>query len=85
MAITPLAIWCHRLPVKDIIVAVKEFTILIHPNLLVVFCNIFYVLMIVYFINRKCQDLREEDKMEAYNFAKTSIFTHIKSLTSITA
>ena len=32
MAISPLVIWCHRLSPADIIKAVRQYTILIHPN-----------------------------------------------------
>lgn len=51
MALIGLAVWCHRLPPKDVIKAVREFTILIHPNELVILSNCFYALIVQYLLN----------------------------------
>lgn len=68
MALTGLAVWCHRLSPSDIIKAIREFTILIHPNQLVVLSNTFYVLLVNYLLNHH----QEEDRaIKAFQFAKT--------------
>lgn len=51
MSISGMAIWCRNLTQQEIEQAVREFTILIHPNPVVVQANTAYVLAIVYLLN----------------------------------
>lgn len=55
MSISGLAVWCRNLSVKDTETAVREFTILIHPNEAVVLANTAYVIAIKYLLNNPTQ------------------------------
>ena len=51
MAITPLSIWCFRLKPAQVVQAIHEYTILIHPNETVALCNTLYTLVLHYLLN----------------------------------
>lgn len=71
MALAPLSVWCRNLPPQDLIKAVREFTILIHPSEVVVLTNAFYTLMLTYFL--KDSEHNEGSRMEAFIYAKAQI------------
>ena len=62
MALIGMAIWCHNLPPKNLIEAIKEYTILIHPNEMVVLTNSAYSLMVQYYL----QNPKEEHELAAF-------------------
>ena len=67
MALIGLAVWCHQLPAEGVIKTICEFTIMIHPNELVVLSNTLYALCVHYLLNH----IEEEEKgIKAFNFAK---------------
>jgi ADP-ribosylglycohydrolase len=53
MSISGLALWCKNLSNTDIEKAVREFTILIHPNESVVCANTAYVIAVAYLLNHQ--------------------------------
>jgi hypothetical protein len=70
MALIGISIWCFKLPVEAVLKTIREFTILIHPNELVVLSNTFYALCVHYLLN----NIEKEGKgIEAFNFAKHNL------------
>lgn len=70
MALIGISLWCHSLPFEDVIRAIREFTILIHPNVLVVLSNTFYALCVHYLLNHTSE---EGKGLKAFYFAKEKI------------
>ncbi len=72
MALIGLSLWCRRLPPKETITAIQEYTILIHPNEMVVMSNCFYALMVQYLLNNI--DMSDLDRpRKAFEYAKSHL------------
>ncbi len=55
MALIGMAIWCQNLSPSDLIHAIKEYTVLIHPSEMVVLVNSGYALMVQYYLQNEKQ------------------------------
>jgi hypothetical protein len=67
MGLIGLAIWCHTLPPQDVLRAVREYTLLIHPNEVVAFANGFYALMVQFLLN----NFGDQDRArKSFDYAK---------------
>ena len=58
MSIAGVAVWCKNLHLQDIELAVREFTILIHPNEVVALANTAYVIAATYLMNHAGEEKR---------------------------
>lgn len=70
MAITPMSIWCCRLSPKDLLAAVREYTILVHSHEVVSLVNGFYSLALCFLLRNPELEKRN---IEAFRFAKEEI------------
>lgn len=70
MAITPISNWCLKLSSADLLTAIREYTILIHPNEFVWLANGFYTLALCYLLKNTESEKRN---IEAFEFAKKEI------------
>lgn len=67
MGLIGLALWCRRLSPENVIKAVSEYTILVHPHELVSLSNSFYSLIVQYLL-RNMND--PERRRNSFQYAR---------------